>query len=325
MIHRIQFEWPDLGLSARATLAVELNPELCKEVWDALPIDTIMSNAIVTGGSMYSWAPMLSFAPIRYKEAINKAPIGQLRYSQNTGNKIIIQYDKCTEDVMGAVLGQIDPDDLEIVQRVGKEAWASLYYTKQPTRVIIRRLSETTEGEEDTNNGLQYGTLRSDAPMEALHLLEDLQAEITRAYREEPEELRRVRLGLNEGMGSYGQYFGTWEFTYSELRDLAMYTLYPIAKIARKEDFSFDQMKLIYHEIIPTYTNFLGSCGLHQLRNLFHRFQRIMELDTCSKEDFQTILNGFCIYTNALSAWAYFHYPWHIGMFYRFPADFGKK
>lgn len=319
MNHRITFEWPDLGLSANATLAVDLNPELCQEVWEALPIDTIMSNAIVTGGSMYSWAPMLSFAPIQYKEAINEAPIGRLRYSQNTGNKIIIQYDKCTEDVMGAVLGQIDPDDLGIVQRIGKEAWESLYTTKRPIRVIIRKQSEPSGVSAEAVNDQPFGSLRSDAPEEAVRLLEDLQAETARAYREEPEELRRVRLGLNAGMGSYGQYFGTWEFTYSELRDLAMYTLYPIAKLARRAEFSLEHLKAMVQEIIPTYTNFLGSCGLHGLRNLFRQFQSVMEIESFSKDDFQIILNCFCMYTNAMSSWAYFHFPWHIGMFYRFP------
>ena len=69
-------------------------------VWNALPFESIMNNAVVTDGSMYCWVPMLSFAPIRHKERIDLAPVGRLRYSQNTGNKVIIQYDTCNEDIM---------------------------------------------------------------------------------------------------------------------------------------------------------------------------------------------------------------------------------
>lgn len=44
-----------LGLSAHATLADDQNPELCNELWNALPFDSIMNNAVVTDGSMYCW------------------------------------------------------------------------------------------------------------------------------------------------------------------------------------------------------------------------------------------------------------------------------
>ena len=81
---KLLFEWPELGLKARASLADDKNPELGEEVWNALPFESIMNNAVVTDGSMYCWVPMLSFAPIHHKERIDLAPVGRLRYSQNT-------------------------------------------------------------------------------------------------------------------------------------------------------------------------------------------------------------------------------------------------
>ena len=84
MNKRIFIEWPELGLSAHATLANDKNPELCDEFWKNLPFNSIMNNAVITDGSMYCWIPMLSFAPIREKERIDLAPVGRLRYSQNT-------------------------------------------------------------------------------------------------------------------------------------------------------------------------------------------------------------------------------------------------
>ena len=140
---RIRFEWPELGLSAYASLADEVNPELCEEIWNALPFESIMNNAVVTDGSMYCWVPVLSFAPVRHKERIDQAPVGRIRYSQNTGNKVIVQYGACNEDVMGAVLGQIDEEDLPTVERVGAEARNAIFMTKKEIHVHISRVNET--------------------------------------------------------------------------------------------------------------------------------------------------------------------------------------
>ena len=146
---KLLFEWPELGLKARASLADDKNPELCKEVWNALPFESIINNAVVTDGSMYCWVPMLSFAPIRHKERIDLAPVGRLRYSQNTGNKVIIQYDACNEDIMGAVLGQIDEEDLKTVRKVGLEAKNAIFMTKKEIHVRISRLEERSGNEKE--------------------------------------------------------------------------------------------------------------------------------------------------------------------------------
>lgn len=53
MNRRILLEWPDLQLSAIAELADDKNPELCDDLWNALPICSIMNNAVITDGSMY--------------------------------------------------------------------------------------------------------------------------------------------------------------------------------------------------------------------------------------------------------------------------------
>ena len=63
MNRRILLEWPDLQLSAIAELADDKNPELCDDLWNALPIYSIMNNAVITDGSMYCWLPLLSSIP----------------------------------------------------------------------------------------------------------------------------------------------------------------------------------------------------------------------------------------------------------------------
>lgn len=318
MNRRILLEWPDLGLSAKATLADDLNPELCNDLWNALPIHSIMNNAVVTDGSMYCWVPMLSFAPVRVKERIDKAPVGRLRYSQNTGQKVIVQYAGCNEDIMGAVLGQIDPEDIETICQVGRSARESIFMTKQELHVHITCLNDTSETELVRSSWKRPENCRA----EVKELAEQILNSAFAASLAEPEEHKLVRTGQNAGMGSCGQYFSTWEFVYSLTRDLSMYTLYPIARLCRDEQMGVRQLERVYMEIDPTYTNLLGSYGMRTLREYARAFRGMIGEKNLTKEEFTYVIDAFTLYTDMLAQWSYFYYPWGIGCScFRFAED----
>jgi hypothetical protein len=305
---RIFMEWPTLGLTAKATLADDKNPELCEEFWQALPFDSIMNNAVITDGSMYCWVPILSHAPIRKKERIDLAPVGQLRYSQNTGNKFIVQHSACNEDIYAAVLGQVDEEDINTVQSVGQRASAAIFMTKEELPIRVSRIGA------DKAQSLKP---RLECPEscreEVSALAEELLELAFEASRAEPEEHKRVRTGKNAGMGSSGQYFSTWEFVYSLTRDLSMYTLYPMTRLCRDPLFDVRQLERIYLAIDPTYTNLLGSYGLVTLREKARVFRAMAEEQTLTLGEFTYLLDAFTLYTNMLAQWSYFYFPWGIG------------
>lgn len=318
MNRKILFQWPELGLCARAELADDLNPELCEEVWNALPVSSIINNAVVTDGSMYCWIPLLSFAPVRVKEKIDQAPPGRLRYSQNTGNKIIIQYGECNEDVYAAVLGKICDEDLDVVHKVGLKAKEAIFMTKEELHIEISRIEEIPSSTDPSVwNQETSGKSVVDRPVNCRPEVEELASEILKealeASCQEPLEHKMVRTGKNAGMGSCGQYFSTWEFVYSLLRDLSMYTLYPIAGICRDQEFSVRQLEKIYMAIDPTYTNLLGSYGMRKLRRFSVKFRKLIEEGTLAKEEFTYLIDALTMYTNMMAQWAYFYYPWGIG------------
>lgn len=315
MSKRILLEWPSLGLRAKATLFDDKNPELCEDVWKALPIKSVMSNAVITGGSMYCWAPILSYAPIPFKEKIDEAPVGRLRYSQNTGNKIIVQYADCHEDVMGGVLGQVDEEDIPIVKQVGSTALQSIFFTKEPLYITISRLNEA--GGEACKPQISFEGVSDDIRELAARIM----AEALKANEAETEDHKRMRTGKNKGVGSFGQYFSTWEFVYSMLRDLSMNTLYPLAKMSNREDVDIQQLAITYLELVPQYIGLLGSYGMTTLRTLANEFQAILKARELSRRDMVCALEALTIYANCLAAWSYFYYPWGIGNFFRFPED----
>jgi hypothetical protein len=128
---RIQLSWEPLGIKVSAVLANAENPELCEEFKQALPFRALQDHAVVTGQSMYAWAPMISVAPIRVVERISDAPIGRLRFSQLTGNKLIVQYGETSEDLCVPVLGSVVGEDLDAIREVGRYVWKSTFQSKE--------------------------------------------------------------------------------------------------------------------------------------------------------------------------------------------------
>lgn len=128
---RLRLTWEPLGISVILELATFKNPELCKDVWDAAPFRVNQEHACVSGKSMYAWTPALSTAPVKWKEIIREAPFGRVRFSQGTGQKLIVQYGPTTEDIATPVLGQIAGADLDKLPTVGAAVWDAMYNSKE--------------------------------------------------------------------------------------------------------------------------------------------------------------------------------------------------
>lgn len=136
----IRMSWEPLGISVKVQLATFRNPELCRDVLGAAPFRVPQSHAMVTGKSIYAWTPILSTSPVAWREVIREAPFGRVRFSQNTGQKIIVQYGPTTEDLLAPVLGQIAVEDLGQIERLGAAIWESNYTTKDVVWLTVERL-----------------------------------------------------------------------------------------------------------------------------------------------------------------------------------------
>ncbi|XLR41604.1 hypothetical protein HN51_019799 [Arachis hypogaea] len=128
---KVRLTWQPLGICVVATLATKENPELCEDVLRELPFSIIQDHAVVSGESMYAWAPVVSTAPVHVKERQCDAPVGRIRYSQATGNKIIVQYGRVTEDIETPILGEILLQYRDRLGEVGSAVWKSTFETKQ--------------------------------------------------------------------------------------------------------------------------------------------------------------------------------------------------
>jgi hypothetical protein len=135
----IRMRWEPVGIEVRAWLAVNDNAELCRDVLAALPFTAMQSHPMVSGESLFAWAPLVSTAPTPLKEEIRRAPVGRLRYSTRTGQKLIVQYGATSEDIMAPVLGAVLPEDCHKLPALGKAVWDSVYSSKQPVWLTVER------------------------------------------------------------------------------------------------------------------------------------------------------------------------------------------
>jgi hypothetical protein len=136
----IRLTWQPLGLQVDAELACDLNEQLCDDFLKSLPFTVLQDHAVVSGESMYAWAPLVSVAPAPVTERICDAPIGRLRFSQATGNKLIVQYGPTTETLRGPVLGKVIDSHLDRLPEVGQAVWESTFRTKDLIWITVERL-----------------------------------------------------------------------------------------------------------------------------------------------------------------------------------------
>jgi hypothetical protein len=160
-------------------------------------------------------------------------------------------------------------------------------------------------------------------PKDWRQLKKEIEEETRRIWLEEPEELRKLRLGIidNEA-GSYGQYFTTWDFANGMIRDYSMYTLYPILKLAQDERFTLEHLKAMFRVFDPPYSVYLGYSGFRTLEKFAAEFIQTFE-SIKSKEDFIEIFKSFIRYANKLAAWSFHYFPWGIGVL--FPHERAKE
>ena len=135
----MMMRWPAFDVVVRVNLADDVNRELVNEVWQKLPFTCVQDHGVVTGKIMYCWVPMVSTAAVRKMIKHTDANVGVVSYSQGTGNKIIVNYGKCTEDIGAPTLGMVAKQDQTKLDEMGKRAWESSYITKELIDVVFEK------------------------------------------------------------------------------------------------------------------------------------------------------------------------------------------
>jgi len=297
----IDIAWPELDIKVVAELADEENPELCEEFWQDLPFKVLQAHPVVSGESLYAWTPTISTATVRLRRRIIDCAIGDLRYSQATGNKFSIQYGKGLEPLAQPVLGRVLPQYHPLLPKVGEAIWNNLFFVKKPIFVEVKPHDPAQAFKGQSRFAGLVG-VAAEFYQEAKHI-ETI----------EPEDLKRIRRGEIGDTGTYGQYFSAWDFVNGMLRDYIMYTAYPLLKLV--DTLSHDDFVATLEAFDPAYSEYLGYSGLKTLQQFSLKLRDAIT-KTDDREELRMLLRCFIMYGNRLCAWSYHYFPWYLGMFY---------
>jgi hypothetical protein len=116
-----------------AELFEDKSPKFVEALWNALPLEGIVSHANFSGEEMSIATPELT----RIKENIvHKTCPGDLGYGAGTGSGIIVYYGSLSVTKPGSVFGRIT-NNLEGIQKEGRRVWK-----ERGKKMVIRKWGE---------------------------------------------------------------------------------------------------------------------------------------------------------------------------------------
>jgi hypothetical protein len=195
-------------------------------------------------------------------------------------------------------IGDVLPEHLPTLQRVGPAIWENLFWKKQPIFMEVRPHDPAAAVHGPTG----YESL-SDPLLE-------IYREALRLQTEEPEDIRAIRHGEIGEAGSYGQYFSPWHMAHSRLHDLIVANLYGLYRFGLTVP--LDEFQRSFAALAQG-TEYLGFLGLKQL----HEFGQIMHpevMQATRSEDALLALKTFLLYGYRLCSWSFLHFPWYLGI-----------
>lgn len=133
-MRKLLMEMPDFEMKMVITME-ERNKDIIDELWKELPFTCVQEHGMVSGYMIYCWVPVLSVAKSQYSLKHTESPIGTVNYTQRTGNKIIIKYGECNEDLDAPVIGYVDEKDFADLETYGRAIWNNYFLDKKEYHV----------------------------------------------------------------------------------------------------------------------------------------------------------------------------------------------
>jgi hypothetical protein len=145
----------------------------------------------------------------------------------------------------------------------------------------------------------------------------------------EPAEIRAIRTGALK-IGTNNQYFTTWDFANSLLRDLSVsnapihfirrfltcdvqsMTWYPLLLTFEDKNFTLQQACVLAKRFDTPYSNFLSYSGFPKMGK-FSAALMVLLPDARTREEAITAVRAFLRYLNCLTAWSFHMFVWGIG------------
>lgn len=147
----------------------------------------------------------------------------------------------------------------------------------------------------------------------AAELLRDIEERTKAIWLDEPDDIRRLRLGISDGgAGTHGQIFSTLLFVQSELRGLTVNACHALLICADDPLFSLEVLKKSAQVHLSGRAGLLNYMGAHEFGTLFSRFLALLPAIE-SRDEFVSLLRALKTYGVRLHMWSLHIFPWNLG------------
>lgn len=131
----ILIQWKDLGIRVRAKLLDDKAPNLCREFWNILPLESIPWHAVISGENLGFLCPIVW---TKMENPVDRA-VGDV-YLYANGQLIAIPYGKTTEPCKVNKFAEIVKEDLDKLNSAGKAISESFFHgNKKIFKVKVMR------------------------------------------------------------------------------------------------------------------------------------------------------------------------------------------
>ena len=126
----LEFDAPSVGLSFRAKLLAEENPDVVAQVLAQLPLKSVLGHVVVSGEAI--WMPT-RIVHLGRNNMVQRHPGAVYLYAP--GQSICLTYGKITESATVNKFAEVFDDDLPKLQQLGTQVYEQT--VTQPRRNIV--------------------------------------------------------------------------------------------------------------------------------------------------------------------------------------------
>lgn len=146
----------------------------------------------------------------------------------------------------------------------------------------------------------------------------NIEDEIDRIWWEEPEEIKKTRLGIYpSGAGVYNQYLGNLYYVHGDLLALAYETAQPLMRqVLDDSDFTLEHCKKIWRSLNMNKCELLDWLNFKKVLVLANDIVESFE-SIKTKEEFADLFWSWNNYINRLQEWAFFTFPWELALLFQ--------
>lgn len=306
------FSVENTGLSFRAALLPEKNPDVVRLVLAHLPIENFLTNTVVAGGTLQMGTKIVSLKGGRMVDR----EVGVV-YFYAPGAQINVCYGEVTETAKVNQFAQVYAEDFDELRAVGKLVREQTMATAD--RKIVRiNLSLIGATSEPATVKQPNGFLSND-PKDWSFVKAAIDRAIEENWHDEPNDVHLTRLGVIKSGA------GTGASSYPVLiHDKAYFMLdgggilYRYLKLAGDETVTLDTLKQFTKAIFfETFNHFVffGDLGMHTLEKIGRLYEDA--LDTVrTKDEYVELSGSLLLLFNVFHRWINLIYPWHLGLQY---------